>query len=77
LFLEGDKAFSALKVLRQYPLVLPVQVRLREDTALGSEESEVLGSGFSCEQKKELSWGSLLMIGMLILTLKGWRRVTL
>jgi hypothetical protein len=39
-------------VPRQCPLVLLVEVRLREGKALGSEKGKALGSGLCYEQRK-------------------------
>jgi hypothetical protein len=41
IFLTG-KTFSALKVVRQYPLVLQVKVDCRESVAGGSEEGKAM-----------------------------------
>jgi hypothetical protein len=40
---EGQKMFPALKVPRQCPLFLLVEVHLREGKALGSEKVKGLG----------------------------------
>jgi hypothetical protein len=47
--------FSSLvfKVPRKCPLVLLIKICLREDKALGSEGSKVLGSGFYYKHRKE------------------------
>jgi hypothetical protein len=42
----GRKCFPALKVPRQYPLVLSTKIRLREGKVVGSEEGKGLGSGW-------------------------------
>jgi hypothetical protein len=47
-----------LKVPRQCPLVLVVDVRLREGKSVGSEEGKGLGSGLCREQRNKLSRGS-------------------
>jgi hypothetical protein len=45
----GQKIFLALKVPRQCPFVLLVEVCLREDKALGSEKGRDLGFGLCYE----------------------------
>jgi hypothetical protein len=47
----------ALKVPRQCPLVLLVEIHLREGNSLGSEKGKVLGSGFCCEEGREYDQG--------------------
>jgi hypothetical protein len=41
---EGDRHFPALKISRQSPLLLLVEVYIREGKALGNEEGKALGS---------------------------------
>jgi hypothetical protein len=48
-FKGGQKHFPALKVPRQCPLALLVEVCLRESKALGSEKVKLLGSGLFSE----------------------------
>jgi hypothetical protein len=43
-----------LKVPRQCPLFLIVEVRFRDDKALGSEKDEGLGCGLCYEQRREI-----------------------
>jgi hypothetical protein len=50
---RGQSDFPALNVPRQYPLVLLVEVCLREGEALGIEEGKVLGSGLCYEERRE------------------------
>jgi hypothetical protein len=50
----GNKHFPALKVARQRPLVLLVDVRLREGKALESEKDKGLGCGLCYEQRGEV-----------------------
>jgi hypothetical protein len=50
-----QKNSSALKVPRQYPLVLLLaEVRSTGGKLLGSEEGKVLGSGLCYEQRREV-----------------------
>jgi hypothetical protein len=54
----GEKFyFSALKVPRQCPFVLLVEIRLREGKALVGEEGKALGSGLCCEPRKKVELG--------------------
>jgi hypothetical protein len=46
--------FPALKVPRQRPSILPVEVRLREGKALGSGKGKGVGYGLCYEQKREV-----------------------
>jgi hypothetical protein len=46
----GETIFPAMKVPRQCPLVLLVEVHLRDDKIFLSEEGEGFGSGLCCEQ---------------------------
>jgi hypothetical protein len=50
----GEQNLPALKVPRQYLLILLVKVGQREGKALRSEDSQVMGSGLSYEQRKEV-----------------------
>jgi hypothetical protein len=50
---SGDKSFLALKVPRQCPNFLPVEVRLIEGEAPGSENGEELGCGI-CMSRGEI-----------------------
>jgi hypothetical protein len=54
---RGQKNILVLKVPRQCPFVLLVEVCLRKGKALGSEEGKALGSGISYELKKEIEPG--------------------
>jgi hypothetical protein len=51
--MRGQKNFPTLKVSGNCPVVLLVEALLREGKVLGSEEGKVLGSGFSCEQRRK------------------------
>jgi hypothetical protein len=52
--LGGQKSFPALKVLRQCPLVLLVEVSLTLGKDLKNEKGKVLGFGLSYEQRREV-----------------------
>jgi hypothetical protein len=51
-----QKSFHKLKVPRQCPIFLLVEVRLKEGKVLGSEEGKGLGSGVYCEQRKQMDF---------------------
>jgi hypothetical protein len=53
---RDNNNFRALKVPRQCPLVLLVEVHLREGKALGSEKAKVLESGL-CEARRKVEQG--------------------